>query len=318
MPGDPTSLDELFHKVNTHTASASELVLFLRLLEDPAIQERWTRFQEWEQAPEQALPEGLRDRLVLPSSAKEPFTTPRKPLYRRILPYAAAAALVLLVKLFLPRAEGPYLLTAVTGDGEIRTILLPDSTRVKLNARSNLRYSENAATGERIAELEGQGFFIVRNDAARPFVVKSGLLKTHVLGTSFDVRAYPGVTPMISVVSGKVKVSDNTGQSVLLSKGRRATYDEHADRFSSFAENPAHMSAWQQKLIDMQGLSLREVCSLLETGYGVTIDLEPGIENYALSGHQANTSLQSTLESICFIFNLRFEQKGKTIYIRQL
>ncbi|MBO9154985.1 FecR family protein [Chitinophaga sp. GCM10012297] len=317
MPNDPASLDDLFHKVNTHTASASELVLFLRLLEDPEVQERWTRFQEWEQAPEQALPDGLRDRLVLPPAANEPSAAPRKPLYRKILPYAAAAALVLLVRLFLPRAEGPYLLTAVTGDGEIRTVILPDSTTVKLNARSSLRYSENAATGERIVQLEGQGFFIVRDDAVRPFVVQSGLLKTQVLGTSFDVRAYPGVTPMVAVVSGKVKVSDNTGQSILLSKGLRATYDEHADRFSKFAENPASMSAWQQKLIDMQGLSLREVCSILETGYGVTIDLQPGIENFELSGHQANTSLQSTLESICFIFNLRFEQKGKTIYIRQ-
>lgn len=317
MSNDPAFLDELFHKVNTHTASAPELMLFLRLLEDPEVQERWARFQEWEQAPEEALPEGLRDRLLPPVPANEPSAAPRKSLYRRILPYAAAAALVLAVRLFLPRGEEPYLLTAVTNDGQIRTIVLPDSTIVKLNARSNLRYSENAATGERIAELEGQGFFMVRDDAERPFVVKSGLLKTQVLGTSFDVRAYPGVTPMVAVVSGKVKVSDNTGQSILLTKGLRATYDENADRFSQFAENPAQMSAWQQKLIDMQGLSLREVCSILETGYGVTIDLQPVIENYALSGHQANTSLQSTLESICFVFNLRFEQKGKTIYIRQ-
>ena len=70
------------------------------------------------------------------------------------MPYAAAAALVLLVKLFLPRAEGPYLLTAVTGDGEIRTILLPDSTRVKLNARSNLQRAMISNEQAKIAARE--------------------------------------------------------------------------------------------------------------------------------------------------------------------
>ncbi|MGX5817700.1 FecR family protein [Chitinophaga lutea] len=313
MPHDSTLFETLYQKVRQQTATPDELRQFLRMLEDREGSLESTPYQEWAQSPAEALPAGMRDRLF----PKAPAKPAKRSLVRRLLPYAAAAALVIAVRLFLPvNPTTPALLAVRTADGEIRRVVLPDSSVVTLNARSQLRYERSAGSRERRIVLEGQAFFDVRSNPDSPFVVYAEGLATQVLGTSFDVRAYPGVRPQVAVLSGRVRVSNGQGLTVTLSKGRQASYE--SGRFSESGEPTDRMSSWQQRYLDMEGLSLREVAAILERTYGVNIVLDtPGIGDYALSGHQHDTSLQATLESICFVFNLRFEQTGRTVHIRQ-
>ncbi|MDR0995145.1 MAG: FecR domain-containing protein [Tannerella sp.] len=76
-------------------------------------------------------------------------------------------------------------------DGELRRLVLPDSSVVTLNSGSLLVYPKQAGGHERYVYLNGEAFFEVKHDAERPFVVKTDGVDVRVLGTQFDVSAYP-------------------------------------------------------------------------------------------------------------------------------
>lgn len=308
-----TRIRELFEKIQQNTATPEELRLFLELTEKEDQQETLP-YQEWEQTSPQQLPPRLEQRILRKAA-------PKQPLLRRLLPYAAAAAVLLVaIRLLWPSSTpqpAANWITVSTADGEMRTLRLPDSSVVTLNARSSIRYN-SSSTGARTVYLQGQAYFDVQQNQHRPFVVHSGELSTQVLGTSFDVRSYPRETPRIAVLTGKVKVADPRGKSIVLAQGEQASYNTDNDQFSSATADPALMSNWQQGIINMNNMTLQEVSAVLERWYSIKVVLEtPGIGDYILSGTQANTSLNSTLESICFIFQLQYTQDGNTVLIRK-
>lgn len=302
---------ELFEKIQHNTATAEELRQFIALTEE-ADQQQLLPSQEWEQAAPQPLPTQLEQRLIRKAA-------PKKPLLRRLLPYAAAAAVVTaaLIQVFRPAQTAPETwATAYANDGEIKKVMLPDSSMVTLNARSGIRY--NTSAENRTVHLEGQAFFDVRADQQRPFIVRSGELSTQVLGTSFDVKAYANEKPQVAVLTGKVKVADQHGHNIVLAQGDQAQYNTGATAFNRFRADTAQMSSWQQGIINMNNKTLQEVSAELERWYSVRIVLEtPGIGAHVLSGTQVNASLASTLESVCFIFNLQYSQDGTMVRIRK-
>lgn len=301
-------LQALYEKIRDGAASPEELRRFLALTEEPP--EALLPFHEWESAPETPLPASLQQRILQGARPS------RRPLVRRLLPYAAAAAV--LVAIFTLRTVlWPHSgeLNVKTGQGEIKKITLSDGTLVTLNAHSAIRFNEADETGERTVFLEGQAFFDVRQNAARPFVVRSGGLQTEVLGTSFDLRAYPKERPFIAVVTGKVRVKDEGGRNVVLERGQQAIYDAGAHRFTRIDKDPSGMSSWQRGFISLDR-SLRDVCADIERWYGVRIVLaSPGIGDYQLSGSQEVKSLESCLDAICFIFHLQYSIKDDTVRI---
>lgn len=312
---DATDMQALIRKIQDHTATAEELRRFLHMTEQPAMDELLP-YAEWQQTDGEALPPGLKEKVI--QAAPQRRTRPLKFYLRKALPYAAAVMLLLALHQLLPRIgqRTPALLTVTSKDGEIKRITLPDSTAVILNARSTIRY---AATPDTLREvfLEGEAYFDVRANEHKPFVVRSGALSTRVLGTSFNIRAYPGETQQLGVVSGKIQVSSPEGKSVLLGKGDQVTYDATAS-FVSIATAPQRMSSWQNGIIDMNNLTLQQVAAILERWYSVkVILLSPGIGQHVLSGTQTNSSLTATLESICFVYNLQYEQDGQIIKIRE-
>lgn len=315
MKYDAAKVQELFKKIQDKTATAEELRLFLDMTAatDPR---QLMPYEEWEQSTARGVPAPLKEKIILAATKKK---TPGIQRYiRKWLPYAAAILLLLAVRLFLPIPWGqqPVYLTATANDGEIKRVSLPDSSIIMLNARSSVRYRKDYPAGSREIFLEGEAFFDVRANDKKPFIVHSSNLHTQVLGTSFNIKSYPGEKLLVGVLTGKVKVADQAGKWITLAKGDKVMYDKQTAAFSNYTEDPKNMSSWQHGAINMDNLTLREVAAVLERWYSVKIMLmTPGIENYVLSGSQTNTSLASTLESICFIYHLQYEQQGQIIKI---
>lgn len=312
---DASDMQELIRKIQEHTATAEELRRFLHMTEKPAADDLLP-YTEWQQSQEAPLPPGLKDKVMLAVGQRR--VRPLKHYLRKSLPYAAAILLLLGLHRWLPRMgqRQPVWLTAATKDGEIKRITLPDSTTVVLNARSTIRYAPSPDTIREIF-LEGEAFFDVRSNENKPFVVRSGALSTRVLGTAFNVRAYPGETQQLGVISGKIQVSSPEGKILVMTKGDQVLYDATAT-FNTIAADPQQISSWQKGIIDMNNLTLQQVAAVLERWYSVKIVLmTPGIGQHVLSGTQTNTSLTATLESICFVYNLQYEQEGQLIKIRE-
>ena len=123
---------------------------------------------------------------------------------------AVAAVLLVLFAWVLYTTNKPgtaplELLVKETQRGQKSTITLADGSTVMLNAQSRLTYPRQFA-GTREVVLEGEAFFLVNHNPDKPFVVRSGRLQTTVLGTSFNIEAFPEKNIKVTVATGKVRV----------------------------------------------------------------------------------------------------------------
>lgn len=117
--------------------------------------------------------------------------------------------------------------TLATPRGGTYQLTLPDGTKVWLNAESSLTYPARFAEGERVVSLAGEGYFVVAQDARSAFKVISDGQEIEVLGTAFNLSAYPDARTNTTLVQGRVKVvsvNRNTSKKlqVMLSPGQRA------------------------------------------------------------------------------------------------
>lgn len=104
--------------------------------------------------------------------------------------------------------------------GETFKVILSDGTEVELNADSRLAYPTLFRGKERIVTLEGEAFFRVAKDESRPFIVRSGGIQVRVLGTEFNVRSYSPTDVDVTLIKGKVEVSDTCQlQTVVMQPG---------------------------------------------------------------------------------------------------
>ncbi|GAE20923.1 putative anti-sigma factor [Bacteroides pyogenes JCM 10003] len=117
--------------------------------------------------------------------------------------------------------------TLATPRGRTFHLALSDGTEIWLNGETTLHYPSRFTGGERRVELlEGEAFFQVAPDTSLPFVVKNKTTKTQVLGTVFNVRAYPGENRSVTLLTGSVEVSDTfKANKVKLAPGENVYLD---------------------------------------------------------------------------------------------
>lgn len=110
----------------------------------------------------------------------------------------------------------PRTKTVTTPRGKDCNVVLPDGSRVWLNADSRLVFPESFIGKTRSVRLEGEAYFEVAHDKAHPFVVDCEYFVTTVRGTVFNVRAFSAKDASVALVEGKVDVSSKSGGSNVL------------------------------------------------------------------------------------------------------
>ena len=147
-------------------------------------------------------------------------------------------------------------------------VTLSDGTRVMLNANSMLEYPASFDDAEvREVRLKGEAHFEVTKNPHRPFVVKAGEMQTQVLGTIFDVKAYRKDAPKVTLMEGKVKVS-NADTEVEMHPGQTATLQ--ADKIVVSKASPS-ASDWLEGDFDMDQVTLAEAMSDIGAWYNKTV-----------------------------------------------
>lgn len=146
----------------------------------------------------------------------EPRTNTVYRTIRSYWKYAAAVALIplLIASFFIFKdACGSDALSEVvykeiiSPAGRITSLILADGTKVTLNANSKLTYLEAFSGNQRNVTLEGEGYFEVAHNAAKPFIVHTEKMDIHVLGTKFNINAYADLSEVKTTLEeGKVKI----------------------------------------------------------------------------------------------------------------
>lgn len=147
-------------------------------------------------------------------------------------------------------------------------VTLSDGTKVMLNANSTLEYPASFDDAEvREVRLKGEAHFEVTKNPHRPFVVKAGEMQTQVLGTVFDVKAYRKDAPKVTLMEGKVKVS-NADTEVEMHPGQTATLQ--ADKIV-VSKASSSASDWLEGDFDMDQVTLAEAMSDIGAWYNKTV-----------------------------------------------
>jgi transmembrane sensor len=165
---------------------------------------------------------------------------------------------------------------AITSAGEKSVVVLSDSSQITLNAESTLKYPDRFSGTERDVYLEGVGYFVVRHSHDQPFVVHTGNLSTTVLGTKFDVSAYPeSKTIAVSLLEGKVRVTRNENgkvdRTVILEPREQLNYDKENDVSSFDLFDSLETFGWKDNVYKFEDEPLREVLPELERAFGTKL-----------------------------------------------
>ncbi|MES2837682.1 MAG: FecR domain-containing protein [Bacteroidota bacterium] len=161
-------------------------------------------------------------------------------------------------------------LVAQTNASQMQEIVLADGTKIILNKNTQVTYPDKFNGATREITLDGEAFFEVAKDSAKPFIIHTFNSNVQVLGTSFNVRAFKKSKAVeVDVVTGKVAFSDISGkQKVYLLPGDKGTLDtENKLAVSQTVDN--NFNAWQSKRMVFSNTKLDRVLGTLENFFEV-------------------------------------------------
>ena len=156
--------------------------------------------------------------------------------------------------------------------GETFKVVLSDGTEVLLNSDSRLSYPTVFKGKERVVSLEGEAYFNVTKNTEHPFIVKSGNVQVRVLGTEFNVRSYSPTDVRVTLITGKVAVSDTCGvYSVEMMPGQSAQLSSNG----TFAVKEVDIESflyWKEGFFYFDDVALVDM--MKEIGRWYNIDIE--------------------------------------------
>ena len=238
--------------------------------------------------------------------------------FKRLLQYAAVILIAGAGWFWLNQGNAdPQLYSYQIGDDQKLEITLPDQSQVVLNENSQLTFQE--IDGKRMVNLEGEAWFDVKHLDDVPFEILSGETKTRVLGTAFNVRAYPEEDKIeVSVERGLVAFSENENakNKTELPAGTEGTFYKKPKTIAKDKRADDNVDAWRTKILIFENTPMSKVYEALERYYEVEIEADSRILNCEYSkGRFENRPLEEILTTIDFALNFQSSIDGKNITI---
>jgi transmembrane sensor len=291
--------------------------------------------EDWERSAGDPLSPDMEQRLL-----KSIFGKKNRVVLGPWIRIAAAAVLIgisLAIWLLMPsgqssvRSVTPTYTTVTTRNGQTKSILLEDGTRIVLNGGTTLRFPGNFSGHAREVYLDGEAYFDVSRDSLRPFIIHSPRLSTTVLGTSFSMRSGTcGELPAeIAVATGKVRVDINKDvQAVCTAALTYSTATVTAGEKVSFSTgdltglhkrnvNVVGIGAWKDHWFYYDQTPLKDILKDLERSYGLHFSIkEPAVLNCTYSTTFRNISTQSILQTLMLMGHVNFSIRDTLIEVR--
>ena len=265
----------------------------------------------------------LNDAEWIPTETKKSTYKTRKLL----LSLGVAACLLLTIAFFwmndkpgaadIQTKSKPFLARNVTGRSEYKYLLLPDSTQVWLNAASSLEFPNNFLPGSREVTLSGEAYFDVKHADKIPFIIHTGKVSTTVLGTAFNIKAYPGgKNVVISVSRGKVNVHLREKLIATLTKGQEVKVGE--TNVLEKAIPVAKVAAWQEGNMVYEDENFEDIINDLQRVYDVNIRVEnEAVRNLKIStSFRRQIGIEQALQVLCKLIDAELKQSDGIYIIR--
>ncbi|WP_298938718.1 FecR family protein [uncultured Dysgonomonas sp.] len=200
-------------------------------------------------------------------------------------------------------------------NGGIYRLTLSDGTKVVLNSGSSLSYPLQFSDSVRSVKLEGEGYFEVSPNKAKPFKVKSDNQTLTVLGTHFNIQSYTGETIETTLLEGKVALSlVGTNGNTILVPGQQAI--KHDNKYQVRRVNAQEAIAWANNLFVFNNIPLSQIFKNLERWYDVEISYPANLskESYLIEVPK-DRKLSEILQTISDLTATNFKIEGRRITV---
>ena len=234
----------------------------------------------------------------------------KRKLFHRWMQYAAIAVGAFFIGgmgywFYQAGSRSSESLVTVTANETIKELMLPDGTKVWLNKNTILQYPRNFEGGERHVYLNGEGFFDVKRNTAKPFIVQSHAMQVRVLGTTFNLKSGEnGQRAVATLLKGEVEVKGNHGEGMIV---RRLTV------------KPAEpgIEGWHDTAFDLNQTDIRTLCKILERAYNVKIIIAPdvNIERTYSGPLKKKENVAATLDLIKNSIGIKYKVIGENVFI---
>lgn len=262
-----------------------------------------------------------------------PFTLPAYSSHLKFA-FRIAAAIILLVGL-------PYLFFQYSGisfdfgkkqtfatreivadKGQRVRVLFGDGTKVILNSTSVLRFPERFAGSTREVSLQGEAYFEVARNEDAPFIVRTGDAVVRVLGTGFNVRAWPDDKSVEVVVAhGKVSVRSEwipTSNEVILTKGLFTNVPQGEQPKEPEKIDVKSYLAWTEGRLEFRRTPLADALRQLERKYDARFEVtDSSLLSKPLTATVKKESLKEVAQLLALALNARYEMKDGIVKLRK-
>lgn len=201
--------------------------------------------------------------------------------------------------------------TIITPFTEIRSVILNDGTKITMNGGSTISFAGNRFNkSKREIWLEGEAFFEVAKNPAKPFIVHHGDLQTIVKGTSFNIKSYAGLPDnVVSVSTGKVEIKQGREQIGMFAANEELVYDTQSAKYEKTRSASGNAAAWMQKRMVLKNASVEEFAIRLKQLYGVELSVDGNSFERRKIGavFAAGTDLNEIIKNVCSLYGLDYK-----------
>lgn len=209
--------------------------------------------------------------------------------------------------------------TMTTPRGGQYQLRLPDGSRVWLNASSSITYPTAFTGNERIVEMDGEGYFEVAKNAAKPFRVKLSsdpASEIKVLGTHFNVMSYDDeASAKTTLIEGSVQIIKGDYKA-LLKPGEEANVKSSEGKIKITPADIDQATAWKNGMFLFNKTDIKSIMRQLSRWYDFEVQYEHAFENRNFSGMiSRKTALSQVLKMLQMTKDVKFKIEGRTVTV---
>ncbi|OQP40769.1 hypothetical protein A4H97_14210 [Niastella yeongjuensis] len=213
--------------------------------------------------------------------------------------------------------------TVTTPNGGQYQIILPDGSRVWLNAASSIRFPIDFTGPQREVTITGEVYFEVAKDKTKPFKVNvNNKSEVEVLGTHFNINSYgDDGNIMTTLLEGSVKVgrgqkAEGRENSVVLKPGQQAILSQSSQTSRIIPVQTDEVMAWKNGLFNLAGAGLKDFMHQIERWYDVTVQYEGVVPDMEFQGKLNRAVPLSDILDYLKNLDLECRLNGKTLHVK--
>ncbi|WP_159523519.1 FecR family protein [Sunxiuqinia indica] len=205
--------------------------------------------------------------------------------------------------------------------GKQSKVILADHTEIWLNAGSRLVYPSHFEKNSRNVQLQGEAYFQVRKDPLRPFIVETANSKIEVLGTSFNVKAYPDEDAEETVlVEGVISLNPGKklwGSDIIVKPDQQVIVDNTNDSYAVRQVDAETYTSWIDGLFIFNEAPLPRVLKRVARFYDIDIDWSSAAEEKIVSGKlDLKEDFQRVLDAVALISNGNYSENDREVFFK--